>query len=91
MDFPDFVDFMSSSSSPNIPTSFFRLPSEAGTEYEQLDLLLFSKPIRHRLGQLLEGAEGTHHRREAARWMTEQNIADPDRFADTLIPGCTAT
>ncbi|MBI4853800.1 MAG: protein kinase [Acidobacteria bacterium] len=52
-----------------------------------VDMYLYAYSARYRRGQLIGLEEGETLQKEAFNWMSEQNIKNPSRIVDMLIPG----
>ena len=54
---------------------------------EQVDMAIFSYPLKRRLGELLGGDEGAALCAEADAWLAEQGVQNPARMMAMLAPG----
>jgi hypothetical protein len=59
----------------------------AVTTYEAEDMRLQAACARHQLGVLLGGDEGRVHREEAANYLSQQRIQNPERMIAQVTPG----
>jgi hypothetical protein len=69
------------------PRAALRELDQAAALFDEVQMTLHAAAARHQRGLLLGGPAGEQLREEAARRMTEQGVAAPERFSALLIPG----
>jgi hypothetical protein len=59
----------------------------AAKAFESANMRLYAQAARRRLGQLLGGDHGRALIHGADVWMASEEVQDPARMTDTLLPG----
>jgi hypothetical protein len=59
----------------------------AATEFESAGMAMYATAARRRIGEIISGDDGREVIQEADAWMTQQQIRNPERMAQMLVPG----
>lgn len=60
---------------------------EALTAFDRLGMRLHATAIRRQLAVCLDNHEGSSHLIDAKRWEEEEQVVNPERFAQMIVPG----
>jgi hypothetical protein len=63
----------------------------AASQLDDVDMKLFAAVARRRRGEIIGGDEGKALIDQATAWMQTQNIRNPSRMSDMVVPPVAAT